>query len=39
MRYYIPIVGLTAEELRERFIERIYSIYNLPDSIISNNST
>ncbi|EGO55510.1 hypothetical protein NEUTE1DRAFT_47234, partial [Neurospora tetrasperma FGSC 2508] len=38
IRYYIPTVGLTVEELAEYFIKKVYSIYGLLDSIISNRS-
>ncbi|EGZ69824.1 hypothetical protein NEUTE2DRAFT_72064, partial [Neurospora tetrasperma FGSC 2509] len=39
IKYYIPTVGLIIEDLAERFIKKVYSIYNLPDFIISNYNT
>ena len=39
MRYFIPIVGLSAEELTEAFISRIYCLYGRPDNIISDRGT
>ncbi|KAK3496519.1 hypothetical protein B0T13DRAFT_400564, partial [Neurospora crassa] len=39
IKYCIPTAGLTAEKLVKRFIERVYSIYNLPDSIVFNCNT
>ncbi|EGZ69828.1 hypothetical protein NEUTE2DRAFT_72815, partial [Neurospora tetrasperma FGSC 2509] len=38
IRYYIPTVNLIVKELIDRFIKRIYNIYSLPDSIISNRN-
>ncbi|EGZ73374.1 hypothetical protein NEUTE2DRAFT_62164, partial [Neurospora tetrasperma FGSC 2509] len=39
IKYYIPTIGLTVKELAERFIKRIYNIYNLSNSIVFNRST
>ncbi|EGO52855.1 hypothetical protein NEUTE1DRAFT_52909, partial [Neurospora tetrasperma FGSC 2508] len=39
IKYYIPTVNLIVKKLIEYFIKKIYSIYNLPDSIVSNYNT
>ncbi|EGO61701.1 hypothetical protein NEUTE1DRAFT_34759, partial [Neurospora tetrasperma FGSC 2508] len=39
IQYYIPIITLEAEELVNYFINRIYYIYSLLDSILSNRGT
>ncbi|EGZ67905.1 hypothetical protein NEUTE2DRAFT_73373, partial [Neurospora tetrasperma FGSC 2509] len=36
IKYYILIVGLIVKELVEYFIKKVYSIYSLLDSIVSN---
>lgn len=36
IKYYIPIETLEIKEFVKRFIEKIYNIYNLLDSIISD---
>ena len=36
MRYYIGCEGLITEELVEKFIDRIYILYGLPDTIVSD---
>ena len=39
MRHYIATMTLEAEELADRFIDRVYSIHGLPDSILSDRGT
>jgi hypothetical protein len=39
MRHFIPTVTLEAEELADRFIERVYCLHGLPDTIISDRGT
>lgn len=39
MRHFIPTVGLSAEELADRFIERVYSLHGLPETIVSDRGT
>jgi hypothetical protein len=39
MRHFIPTVSLEAEELAERFIERVYSLHGLPETIVSDRGT
>jgi hypothetical protein len=34
MKYFIPIIGLTAAELVNAFVARIYAFYGAPDTII-----
>ena len=36
MRHFIPTVGLGTEELVDRFIEKVYSLHGLPDTIVSD---
>lgn len=36
MRHFIPCEGLTTEELVEKFIDRIYTLHGLPDTIVSD---
>ncbi|EGZ72468.1 hypothetical protein NEUTE2DRAFT_63876, partial [Neurospora tetrasperma FGSC 2509] len=39
IRYYILIETLETDEFVEKFIERIYNIYELPNNIVSNQSS
>jgi hypothetical protein len=39
MRHFIPIKGLTAAELADAFIKRVYSLYDAPETIISDRGT
>src|SRR3982074_1331175 len=39
MRHFIATEGLGAEELAERFIERVYSLHGLPETIVSDRGT
>lgn len=39
MRHFIPTVGLSAEELADRFIDRVYSLHGLPETIVSDRGT
>jgi transposase InsO family protein len=39
MRHFIPTVGLKTEELVDRFVERIYSLHGLPDTIVSDRGS
>jgi hypothetical protein len=39
MRHFIPTATLEAEELAERFIERVFSLHGLPDTVISDWGT
>ena len=39
IRYFILIEGFIVEELVERFIERVYNLYGLLDSIVFNYGT
>lgn len=36
MRHLIPTVGLTAEELADAFVERVYALHGTPDNIVSD---
>ncbi|EGZ69266.1 hypothetical protein NEUTE2DRAFT_70721, partial [Neurospora tetrasperma FGSC 2509] len=38
IRYFIPIEGLLIKELVEKFIDYIYTLYSLLNTIISNKS-
>jgi hypothetical protein len=39
MRHFIPVTGLSAEELADVFINRIYCLHGLPDNIVSDRGT
>jgi RNase H-like domain found in reverse transcriptase/Reverse transcriptase (RNA-dependent DNA polymerase)/Integrase zinc binding domain len=39
MRHFIPVTGLSAEELADIFINRIYCLHGAPDNIISDRGT
>jgi hypothetical protein len=39
IRHFIPITGLTAAELADAFVARIYAFHEAPDTIISNRKT
>lgn len=39
MRHFIPTVGLTAEELADAFVSRIYCLHGCPETIISDRGT
>jgi hypothetical protein len=39
MRHFIPITGLTAAELADAFVARIYAFHGAPDTIISDRGT
>jgi hypothetical protein len=39
MRHFIPTTTLEAEELADRFIERVYSLHGVPETIISDRGT
>jgi transposase InsO family protein len=39
MRHFIPTTGLTAAELADAFVARIYAFYGAPDTIISDRGT
>src|SRR4030088_824629 len=39
MRHFIATEGLGVEELAERFIERVYSLHGLPETIVSDRGT
>ncbi|KHE79946.1 hypothetical protein GE21DRAFT_1219590, partial [Neurospora crassa] len=39
MRYFIPYEGLLSEELVEKFINYIYTLYGLPDTIVLDKGT
>jgi transposase InsO family protein len=39
MRHFIATVGLTAEELADRFIARVYSLHGCPETIVSDRGT
>ena len=39
MHHFIATEGLGTEELAERFIERVYSLHGLPETIISDRGT
>lgn len=39
MRHFIPTVGLTAEELADSFLSRIYCLHGSPDNIISDRGS
>jgi hypothetical protein len=39
MRYFIPTTGLTAAELANAFVARIYAFYGAPNTIISDRGT
>lgn len=39
MRHFIPVVGLTAEELATVFINRDYCLHGTPDNVISDRGS
>jgi hypothetical protein len=39
MRHFIVTEGLGTEELTEWFIERVYSLYSLSETIVSDRGT
>ena len=39
MRHFISTVTLEADELAERFIEKVYSLHGLPETIVSDRGT
>jgi hypothetical protein len=39
MRHFIPTKGLTAAELANAFVKRVYSFYDAPETIISDRGT
>jgi hypothetical protein len=39
MKHFIPITGLTAAELADAFVARIYAFYGTPDTIIFDRKT
>jgi hypothetical protein len=39
MKHFIPTIGLTAAELANAFVARIYAFYEAPDTIISDRKT
>jgi hypothetical protein len=39
MRHFIPTKGLTAAELANAFIKRVYSLHDAPETIISDRRT
>jgi hypothetical protein len=39
MRHFIPTTRLSAEELADRFVNRIYCLYGSPDNVVSDQGT
>ena len=39
MRHFIPVASLTAEELAEQFVARVYAIHGTLDTITSDRGT
>jgi hypothetical protein len=39
MRHFIPTASLTAEELADAFVTRVYSLHGAPETIISDRGT
>jgi transposase InsO family protein len=39
MRHFIPTKGLTAAELANAFVRRVYSLHDAPKTIISDRGT
>ncbi|RAL60401.1 hypothetical protein DID88_000176 [Monilinia fructigena] len=39
MRHFIPVVGLSAEELADRFVEKVYCLHGTPDNIVSDRGS
>jgi hypothetical protein len=39
MRHFIPIIGLTAAELADAFVARIYAFHEASDTIIFDRGT
>jgi hypothetical protein len=39
MRHFIPAKGLTAAELANEFVKRVYSLYDAPKTIVSDRGT
>ena len=39
MRHFIPVTGLTAEELATAFVNRVYCLHGTPDNVISDRGT
>jgi len=38
MRHFIPVVGLSAEELADAFVNKVYCLHGTPDNIVSDRS-
>jgi transposase InsO family protein len=39
MRHLIPVSGLTAAELADAFVARVYCLHGCPDNIVSDRGT
>ena len=39
MRHFIPVEGLSAEELADVFVNRIYCLHGTPDNVVSDRGT
>ena len=39
MHHFIPVTGLSAEELVTAFISRVYSLHGCPENIVSDHRT
>lgn len=39
MRHFIPTVTMEADELADRFVERVFSFHGLPETIVSDRGT
>ena len=39
IRYFIPILSLSAESLADAFVKRVYALYGTPDNIVSDYGT
>ena len=39
MRYFIATISLEVDELANRFIDRVYSLYGVPETIVSDRGT
>jgi len=39
MRHFIPTATLEADELADKFIERVYSLHGVPETIVSDRGT
>ena len=39
IRHFIPVLSLSIESLANTFVERVYTLYGIPNDIVSNCGT